>query len=64
MMNEKEKLMTEEMLKSGKILSEDKYYDGTKDTWYCFREVEFEGCVFYITTWNEEIVYCRFDRLA
>lgn len=53
-------LMGNKMLKEGNIISEEHYNDGKKEI--CFRFVEFGGCVFYITTWDDEIVYVRFDH--
>ena len=52
--------IAEEMLREGKIISEENYNDGKREI--CFSFVEYGGCVFYITTWDNEPVYLRFDH--
>ena len=59
-MDKNEKTIAELMLREGKIISEENYNDGKKEICFCF--VEFGGSVLYITTWDNEPVYVRFDH--
>lgn len=49
-----------EILNNGEVISEERCNDGTKEIVY--RYVKYENCIFYITTWDGEIVFLRFDR--